>query len=276
MTDIVSLEALAASVPSGAKIAVPVDYSGVAMAATAALIDAGVRDIHLVCVPVSGLQAELLLGSGMVKTLETSAITLGEAGGAPRFMAAVRDGALQLMDATCPAIHAGLLAAQKGVPFMPIAGILGSDLLKVRPDWRVIDDPTGGADPVVVVPAIRPDVALFHAPEADRAGNIRIGRRRELAAMAYAAKRTIVTVERIVDRDLLATEDSAAGVLPALYVDQVAVAARGAWPLPLWDEYPGDDMEVARYARLARTPEGFREWLDGYMASILDRRKQAA
>ena len=92
-----------------------------------------------------------------------------------------------------------------------------------------------------MVPAIAPDVALFHAPEADRAGNIRIGRHRELANMAYAAKRTLVTVERIVDRNLLETEDSAAGVLPSLYVEAVAVAERGAWPLPLWDEYPGDD-----------------------------------
>ncbi len=272
MTDIVSLEALVASIAPGSTLAVPVDYSGVAIAATAALIEAGIGDLHLVCVPVSGLQAEMLLGAGLVKVLETSAITLGEAGGAPRFGAAVRDGSIRLMDATCPAIHAGLLAAQKGVPFMPIAGIHGSDLLNVRPDWKVIDDPCGGVDPVVVVPAIVPDIALFHAPEADRAGNIRIGRRRELAAMAYAAKRTIVTVERITDRNLLQNEDSAAAVLPALYVDHVAIAERGAWPLPLWGEYAGDDTEVARYARMARTPEGFRDWLDEFTG----KRKRAA
>ena len=272
MTDIVSLDALVASIASGSTIAIPADYSGVAIAATAALIELGVSDLHVVCVPVSGLQAEMLLGAGMVKTLETSAITLGEAGGAPRFAAAVREGSVRLMDATCPAIHAGLLASQKGVPFMPIAGIHGSDLLKIRPDWKVVADPTGGDDPIVVVPAITPDVALFHAPEADRAGNVRIGRRRELAAMAYAAKRTVVTVERITDRDLLANEDSAAGVLPALYVDQVAVAVRGAWPLPLWGEYPGEDAEVARYAKLARTADGFRAWIDDFSG----RRKNAA
>ena len=101
--------------------------------------------------------------------------------------------------------------------------------------------------------AISPDIALFHAPEADRAGNIRIGRHRELAAMAYAAKRTLVTVERIVDRDLLESEDSAAGVLPSLYVEAIAVAERGAWPLPLWDEYDRDGAEIARYAAMART-----------------------
>jgi len=270
MTEIVSLEALAAEVAPGQSLAVPV--AGVSMAATAAMIEAGARNIRLICVPVSGMQADLLIGAGAVGEIETSAVSLGEAGGAPRFNAAVRAGSFGLRDSTCPAILAGLLAAQRGVPFMPIAGIVGSDLLQVRPDWKVIDSPVGETGKVVVVPAISPDVALFHAPEADRAGNIRIGRHRELATMAYAAKRTFVTVERIVDRNLMATEDSAAGVLPSLYVDKVAVAPRGAWPLPLWDEYPGDDAEVARYAAMARSEEGFRAYLSGFLSL----RKQVA
>ena len=52
---------------------------------------------------------------------------------------------------------------------------------------------------------------------ADRDGNVWIGRRRELAAMAYASAQTLVTVERISDRNLLADELTAAGTLPALY-----------------------------------------------------------
>jgi glutaconate CoA-transferase subunit A len=270
MTEIVSLEALADGVAPGQSLAIPV--TGVSMAATAALIEAGAQDLRLICVPISGMQADLLIGAGAVGEIETSAVSLGEAGGAPRFNAAVRAGDFSLRDSTCPAILAGLLAAQKGVPFMPIAGIVGSDLLKVRTDWKVIDSPVGEPGKVVVVPAIAPDVALFHAPEADRAGNIRIGRHRELAAMAYAAKRTFVTVERIVEHNLMASEDSAAGVLPSLYVDKVAVAPRGAWPLPLPGEYPGDDVEVARYAAMARSEEGFRAYLSGFLSL----RKQVA
>lgn len=272
MTEIVALEALAARVIPGQSLAIPVDGSGVAMAATAALLASGVRDLKLICVPISGLQADLLIGAGAIASLETSAVSLGEAGPAPRFTAAVKAGAFTLRDSTCPAIYAGLLAAQKGVPFMPIAGIIGSDLLNVRPDWRVIDSPVGEARKVVVVPAISPDIALFHAPEADRAGNVRIGRHRELADVAYASKRTLVTVERIVDRNLLESEDSAAGVLPSLYVDTIAVAARGAWPLALWDEYPADEAEIARYAAMARSEDGFRAYLSGF----LTHRKQVA
>lgn len=193
MAEIVALEALAARVAPGQSLAIPVDGSGVAMAATAALLEAGIRDLKLICVPISGMQADLLIGAGAVASLETSAVSLGEAGAAPRFTAGIKSGAFAMRDSTCPAIYAGLLAAQKGVPFMPIAGIIGSDLLNVRSDWQVIDSPVGEARKVVVVPAISPDVALFHAPEADRAGNVRIGRHRELADLAYASKRTLVT-----------------------------------------------------------------------------------
>jgi glutaconate CoA-transferase, subunit A len=272
MEDLFSLEALAAHVRDGASLAIPADRSGVAMAATAAIIAAGPKNLHLVCVPISGIQADMLIGAGLVGSIETSAVTLGEAGAAPRFTEGVRNGAFRLMDATCPAILAGLTAAQKGVPFLPIRGIIGSDLMKARPDWKIIDNPFAPDDPIVVVPAICPDIALFHAPEADRFGNVRIGRQAELAAMAYAAKTTLVTVERIVETSLLDDENSAAGVLPALYVTAIAQARDGAWPLGLWGEYRVDDAEVERYARMAKSVDGF----DAYMEAFVRRPRAAA
>jgi len=271
MDSLVSLEALVARISDGASVVVPPDRSGVAITATAALIAAGRKNLHLICAPISGMQADLMIGAGLVGTLETSAVTLGEAGGAPRFVEGVREGAFRLMDATCPAILAGLVAGQKGVPFMPIRGLIGSDLMRVRPDWRVIDNPFSPGDPIVLVPAIRPDFELFHAPEADRFGNVRIGRQAELAAMAYAAKATLVTVERIVETSLLANENESAGVLPALYVDAIALAPEGAWPLGLWGEYRADDAELLRYARMARTRDGFAAYVQG-----LARRFEAA
>ena len=108
-----------------------------------------------------------------------------------------------MKDATCPALHAAFQAAEKGVPFMPLRGLIGSDVLKHRTDWKVIDNPFDGDDPIVLLPAIKPQVALFHAPMADRDGNVWIGRQRELVTMAHAAERTVVTVEKIVDGNLL-------------------------------------------------------------------------
>ncbi|WGS01115.1 CoA synthetase [Bradyrhizobium sp. ISRA443] len=243
-------------------VALPVDYAGVSMAMTREMIRHGANDLHLVCVPTGGLQVDQLIGAGLVRTVETSAVSLGEAGGAPRFNAAVKDGSIRLMDATCPAIHAGLMAAQKGIPFMPMRGLIGTDLLRHRADWRAIDNPLAdGGDPIVLIPAIKPDVAIFHAPMADRFGNVWIGRRRELAAMAYASSITIVTVERIVEKNLLADELTAAGVLPALYITAVGRAPRGAWPYGLWGEYPPDTAEIARYAQAAPTVEGFSRYM---------------
>jgi glutaconate CoA-transferase subunit A len=235
------------------------------MAATRALIRRGVKNLHLVALPTSSLQADLLIGAGCVGTLETSAVSLGEFGPAPRFSAAVTGGTLTMKDATCPALHAALQASEKGVPFMPLRGLIGSDVLKYRDDWKVIDSPFGGDDPIVLLPALKPDVALFHAPMADRFGNVWIGRQRELATMAHAAARTVATVEKIVDNDLLADPMTAAGTLPGFYVEKVAVAERGAWPLPLPDFYAADGEHLALYAKMAATPEGFAEYLDRYV-----------
>jgi glutaconate CoA-transferase subunit A len=251
-------------VEPGMRIALPVDYAGVSMALTPHLIEHGAGDLHLVCVPTGGLQPDMLIGAGLVRVIETSAMTLGEAGGAPCFNRAVKDGSIEIRDATCPAIHAGLLAAQKGAPFTAMRGLIGSDVLRYREDWRVIDNPfSDGEDPVVLIPAIHPDIAIFHCPMADRQGNVWIGRRRELATMAYASKRTIVTVERVIEGSLFENETMAAGTLPALYVDAIGIAPKGAQPYGLWGEYAVESEEILRYAAAARTEEGFAAYMAG-------------
>src|SRR5499427_1446333 len=198
-----TLDEALSPITDGCVLAVPREVSGVAMAATRALIRRGVKRLTLVALPTSSLQADLLIGAGCVDTIETSAVSLAEFGPAPRFTAAVTAGAIKVKDATCPALHAAFQAAEKGVPFMPLRGLIGSDLLAHRPDWTVIDNPFGDDDPIVVLPAIRPDVALIHAPMADRAGNVWIGRQRELVTMAHASARTVATAEKIIDSDLL-------------------------------------------------------------------------
>jgi glutaconate CoA-transferase subunit A len=260
-----SLDAALAPIVDGCALVVPRETAGVAMAATRALIRRGVRSLHLITIPTSSLQAEILVGAGCVRTLETSAVSLGELGPAPRFNAAVLSGAIEIKDATCPALYAALQAAEKGVPFMPLRGLVGSDLLKYRPDWRVIDNPFGADDPIVLLPALRPDVALFHAPIADRHGNVWCGRQRELVTMAHASAKTVVTVERLHEGNLLDDPTLAAGTLPGFYVEAVAIAPQGAWPLPLPDHYASDTAHLAQYVALAATAQGFAEYLDRYV-----------
>src|SRR5262249_26932188 len=153
---ICSLDQALASITDGCVLAVPREQSGVAMAATRALIRRGVKRLHLIALPTSSLQADLLIGAGCVATLETSAVSLGELWPAPRFTAAVTAGAIRMLDATCPALHAAFQAAEKGVPFMPLRGLIGSDVLAQRSDWKVVDNPFDRGDPIVLLPAIKP------------------------------------------------------------------------------------------------------------------------
>ena len=260
-----TLDAAIELIGDGCILAVPREVSGVAMAATRAMIRRGVKGLHLVALPTSSLQADMLIGAGCIATLETSAVSLGELGLAPRFTEAVKTGAIVMKDATCPALYAALEATEKGIPFMPLRGIIGSDLLAYRSEWRIIDNPFGNNDPIVLLPAIRPDVALLHAPMADKAGNVWIGVQRDLVTLAHAAAKTVVTVEEVYDGNLLDDPVLAASTLPGFYVDAIAMAPKGAWPLPLPDRYAADVAHLTEYARLAATADGFAQYLAEYV-----------
>jgi glutaconate CoA-transferase, subunit A len=260
-----TIEEALAPIADGCMLLIPRESSGVPMEATRALIRRGVRRLHLVTCPTSTLQADLLIGAGCVEMLETSAVSLNEFGAAPRFIAAVTSGAIRLKDTTCPALHAALQATEKGVPFMPLRGLIGSDVLAHRPDWRTIDNPFGSDDPIVLIPAVKGDVALFHAPMADHDGNVWVGTNRDLVTMAHAAEKTIVTVETLHDGNLLDDPQLAAGTLAGFYVEAVALAPRGAWPLRLAEHYPADAAHLAEYARLAVTAEGFARYLERHV-----------
>src|SRR6516162_8527243 len=224
-----SLEEALAPITDGCVLAVPREVSGVPMAATRALIRRGIRRLHLIALPTSSLQADLLIGAGCVETIETSAVSLGEFGPAPRFTGAVTSGAIRVKDG------------------------------------KVVDNPFGNDDPIVLLPAIKPDVALFHTPLADREGNVWIGRDRELATMAHAAAKTVVTVEKLYEGNLFDDPAIAAGALGGFYVHAVALAPKGAWPLGLADHYGADAAHLADYARMAASSEGFAAYLDRHV-----------
>jgi len=256
---------LAARIPDGCHLALAPDYSGCSLVTIRALIRRGARNLHLTGLPQLGLQADLLIGAGCVASIETAAISLGDLGIAPAFERARRAGTVRIVESTCPAVHAGLTAAEKGVSHLPLAGVIGSDLVGLRPDWRVTDDPFAQGQ-TLLVPAIRPDILLCHAAVADPAGNLWMGVRRELMLAAHAARRTLATVEEIADHDLLADDVWAAGTIPALYIDHIALAPDGAAPVGLRGRYPADRTILQAYADAARTPEGFTRFLDGWLA----------
>lgn len=268
-----TVDDLAALIPDGAQIAIAKEpLSPFALAR--ALIRRGARDLHLVTVPTAGMIADMLIGAGAVRLVETSGVSLGEFGPAPRFAKAVKSGAVEVRDATCPAVYAALQAGEKGQPFAPIRGVLGSDLLARRDDWKVIDNPFAEEeDKIVLLKAIRPDVALIHADKADRLGNVHVGSRHELKTMAHAAKTTVVTVEEIVDGDLREDPACSANLIGGIYVAAIAEAKGGAAPAAAPGRYPLDEARIVDYARAARDDEAFAALIE---AEVFGGRKAAA
>lgn len=259
------VDTLAARVPDGASMTVHKgDERDVPMALARALVRRGVRGLHVITLPTaaypaSGMMVDLLIGAGCVDSVETSGISLHELGAAPRFTQAVKSGRLKVLDATCPAVYAALQAGAKGQPFAPLRGLIGSDLLRHRGDYRVIDNPFAPGDPIVVVPAINADVAIFHAEMADAEGNVWIGRDRDRLLAAHAADTVLVTVDRRVPGCFFDDEALAAGTIPAELIHGLAVVPGGGAPY-LADGRP-DLAAVRRYQHVALDDAGFQAWL---------------
>lgn len=266
MTQILSsAKAIAAQIPDGCHLALPPEYAPCAMEVVRELVRRKAADLRLLGVPQFGFQADLLIGAGCVSQVETAAVTLGELGLAPRFTEAVKQGRITMRDTTCPAIHAALQASEKGIPFMPLRGIIGSDILARRDDWKVEENPFAENDPIVCLPAIRPEATLFHAAKGDRQGNVWIGVRRELMVMAHASAAAFATLEEIVEDDLLKDPVLAPGTIPAMYITAIAPAQNGAWPLSLPHHYEADRDHLALYANMAATQSGFDTYLNDWV-----------
>jgi glutaconate CoA-transferase subunit A len=259
---------LARRIPDGSTVAIPTmlgAFGAAAMDVTRALIRRHARELHIVCVPSSSIQADMLIGAGCVASIQAGAVLLYEHGSADNFLRAFHDKSVDVREATCPAIQAGLTAASKGLPFMPVRGIIGSDIIKHRPDWIVIDNPYPPHDPILTVPAIRPDVALMHVPMADRAGNLWVGRRGSLKLMAQASTRTIATCEHVFDGDFFDDPDKVPGLVAAEYVEAIGHCPHGAWPVAFGDDYPEDIEHMKLYAAASRDPASFRAYLDQFV-----------
>jgi glutaconate CoA-transferase, subunit A len=261
-------DSLVEAIPDGASLVMPSDTNGVPMAAVRALIRKEARDLMLIGGPTSGLAADLLIGAGCVKQIESAAVNLGEYGGAPRFRAAADERGIAIRETTCPAIHAGLQAAEKGIPFIPLRGLIGSDVQRLRDDWKLIDNPfapDGMRDPIALLPAITPDIALIHAACGDDEGNVWIGLRREVLTMAHAARITLATVEKRVSGSLLDDPATASGTISSLYIDHVASCPSGAWPVGFANLYGPDGAHMSAYAKQAKTAAGFAAYLDEHV-----------
>jgi glutaconate CoA-transferase subunit A len=159
-------------------------------------------------------------------------------------------------------------AGSMGVPFIAVRGLLGSDILKHRPDLKVEEKPFHPGEQVVVAQPLRPDVGLFHALKADRRGNCITAGLRDDWMMARAARKVIVTAEEIVDHDLSLQDSSNNTFLPAIDVDVVVKVPFGAHPSRCGTLYPVDEAHMKEYLAAAKEERSFREYLEKYVFTL--------
>ncbi len=157
-----------------------------------------------------------------------------------------------------------LQAGASGLTFTPVPGLLGSDLMAVRPDFRTIPDPYDPALSVAVVPAIRPDVALIHALRAGPDGTLVVPAGGDAPLLAQPSRIVIATVETVSAAPIthLTTEEQ---LLPGIYVHALVLAPRGAHPLGCHPLYGDDAAHIRRYLEAARDATSFAAYLRAFV-----------
>jgi len=235
------------------------------MALVRELLRRGARDLDLVSAPTGGFGEDVLIAGGAVRSIHTSGVDLAEFGLAPNFGRAVERGEVRVIDSSCPAMLMALQAGASGMSFSPVPGLLGTDLLAERRDWKVIEDPFGDGGEVVLVPAVAPAYAALHALRADPEGNVVTTIEFDDRLLVQASGTVVVTVERVAEgatESLLADEQ----LIPAAYLDLVVESPGGSAPIGCFGRYPDDREAILAYLGAARDPAAMRAWLDRLLA----------
>jgi glutaconate CoA-transferase subunit A len=152
-----------------------------------------------------------------------------------------------------------------GLPFIAVRGLLASDILTYRPDFLVRDNPFNPGEQVVLARPIRPDVAVFHALQADHWGNTITPGKRDDLMLARAARLAVVTAEEVVGRKLTVVDAGHNTFLPAIDVDVVAHVPFGAHPCGCGPLYPRDEAHCRRYIEAAEDEASFKVYLERYV-----------
>lgn len=259
-TKLRSLAEAIAVVPDGATVALGGNtLHRSPSAAVHELIRQGKRGLNIVKT-AGAYDVDVLCGTGVAAAVTAGFVGFENVFGmAALYRRGVESGRVHAYEHACYSVIAGLRAATQGVPFMPIAGLLDSDVRRAQ-NFRTVADPYTGQE-VVAIGAITPDIAIIHVHEADAAGNARIcGTLFEDALMVTAARHVILTAEQIVDGSHFAAQPELTTIAGFL-VDAVVHAPRGAWPCSCAGWYDYDAEYLAAYTAATRDDQAFKGWL---------------
>lgn len=239
------------------------------MAALRELIRQGIKDLKLVG-SAHGIDVDLLCGAGSVASSAESYVGFEQDFGmAINYRRACETGIVKVEDNCCYTLVQQLRAAIQGLPFMPIRSVQGTDFLKLHPEFKMMICPFSG-EQLVLVPALKPDVALIHAHYADEHGNLHIeGPPVADILFAKASKKVIATVEEIIPHQELANK----GVtIPYFYVTAICEVPYGAHPTSCYPRYAYDRKHTKHYYQSAKSGgDNFRDnYLNPYIYDCKD------
>lgn len=255
----------AALVPDGAVVALGGGLSArLPMALVRQLVRIGRKELHVIG-SAHSIDVELLIAAGAIKVCEESYVGFEQDHGlAPAFRRAAETGSIEVRESCCDTILTQLRAAEMGLPFLPVRGVKGTDILGLHPEYATISCPFTGEE-LVAVPALSPEVALIHAPLGDSAGNLHLDQPYVLdERFAMASRAVVATVERLVSTAELVE----AGItIPAHLVAAVAEVPFGAHPSSCYPAYPYDRSHMAEWVSMAATADGTGKYLETYVHS---------
>ena len=202
-----------------------------------------------ICTFVGGIDVDMLIAGGCISEVRSCFVGMEIFGMAPHYRKAVESGVIHVSEESEATIALGLRASYLKVPFMPLKGIIGTDMPKVRNDIKQIEDPLGSGTQVMAVPKIDLDVTIIHVPYADEFGNGNIAGAVWMDAdMGKTAKKTIITCEKLVE-----TEDirhlPGKAQLPIQTTNAVVKMPFGAHPTSCYPIYTFDPLHIQCYLK---------------------------
>jgi glutaconate CoA-transferase subunit A len=233
------------------------------MALVRELIRRNRRNLRLVPAPGS-IAPDMLIGAGCVAETGCVFISFEQFGLAPHFRRAAEAGSIKIRELDGPAIAGGLRAAACDLPYGLIPDMC-TDLPRANPETYQPVPRVAGERAMLKVPAIHLDVLLLHAQQADVSGNVQyFGPVFFDVLMAQAAKKVIVSVDRIVSNDVI-RRDNHLTKLPSAFVHSVVEAPFGAHPTSSGGLYEADDDHLAEYVRASSGAASFTKYLETYV-----------
>jgi glutaconate CoA-transferase subunit A len=219
------------------------------------LLKSSIKDLTIMT--YGGMDLDLLLGAGKVKKAIYGFVSFEGAPGSPgNFRRARQDNTVEMRELSEYLFICGLKAAAERLPFYPTRSGLGTDIITVNPEMKMIEDPYTG-EKLIAMPAMTPDIALIHVNEADHLGNGRILGDPFLDRLfVRAAKKTILSAEKILPPGSIQNS-----TILSPWVDVVVEAPGGAWPGSCYPDYEIDEKEFKRYGEAAATLESFQKYL---------------